>query len=243
MGAEVDVGILNGSTLVSDDQCRQIAAAVNQQFAEDVLPAWGRERSFCLWLPGGTGRTVPAGVLPIWVLDSPDVSGALGYHDEGLDGLISGKVFAKPVLDAGGGILDPGSIGDSVSAVVSHEAIEAKFDPNINLWADGPLTVAGQTFASVAFELCDPVQAGAYRKGGQNGVLVSDFVLRAWFDPHNAKGPFNFLQTLKSPLSVDSGGYAILRNAPGSETSVFGESGNLRPWRAGNRRARRLPSR
>lgn len=233
----MDLAIVNASKLVKDSEAWAIAMAIQKQLQRDVLPDWGRTSARCLFIPS-TDIYVPSGVLPLYLYDDPDIASVLGYHFEQA-GAISGKVFVKPVLDAGGGILDGGKIGDSVSAVASHEAIEAKFDPNVNLWADGPMVVGAQRFASVSFELCDPVQAGAYLV---DGVLVSDYVLRAWFDPQNAKGPFNKLGTLRAPFTVDAGGYVIGRNAPGSEASAFGEAGNLRPWRARTRSLLRLPS-
>jgi hypothetical protein len=233
----VDLAIVNGSTLVSDADAATIAAALDAQLREDVLPCWDRRPCSCLWLPGGPSVAVPAGVLPLVLLDEPDVAGAGGYHDETPEGFILGKIFCGPVLRAGGGVLDGGKIGDGVSIIASHEAIEAKFDPNVNLWVDGPAWLAGKNYAQACFELCDPVQAGSYEK---NGVRVSDFVTRAFFDPHNPRGPFSWLRTIRRPLTIDAGGYMIVRDQIGAEQQVFGSGGSARPWRVPTRSSIRL---
>lgn len=231
----MDLAIVNSSSLVTDSDARAMAVAIDEQLREDVLPTWDRRPCSCIFLKGDAA--VPAGVLPIRLFDDPDVADAYGYHDETDDGFIAGKVFCRTILAAGGGVLTPNRSGDSVSAVASHEAIEAKFDPNVNLWADGPfIGPDGNEHDAVSFELCDPVQAGAYSR---RGVLLSDFVTRSWFDRGNTKGRFSWLGGVKGAFGVDAGGYLIVRDIGGDEAQVFGARGNLRPWRIGARRAAR----
>lgn len=234
------IGIANASTLLSDADTLTMTAAIDAQLREDFCSLWRRSGAEgAVWLPGGIAAVGAPDLLLLQLVDTVAVPGALGYHDELPDGTIYGKVAVKPVLDAGGGVLTAGGSGDSVSAVLSHEALEAKLDPNVNLWADGPVAFEGVAYASVAYESSDPVQAGAY---SSHGVLLSNFVGPSYFDRQNlrggSKGParYDWMGQLTAPLSVAPGGYLIVRQGPGSESQVFGEGGNGRPWRAGGRR-------
>lgn len=223
--------LVNRSTAVSDRQLAAMAAAIHTQMNRDVLPAWRREG--CIVTAGGVA--VP-GDLVITLADAVDDPGVLGYHDESPQGLIAGIIGVKAIVAAGGGVLAEGDNGDSVSSVVSHEVIEAKFDPNCNLYAD-MMACARPGFASMAFELCDPVQASGYEV---NSVFVSNFVLPAYFDPANVHGPYDFLKRLHAPFSLEAGGYALLRNTPADERAVFAADADARPWRSHGRVKRRM---
>jgi hypothetical protein len=230
----VNFCLVNKSSVVSDRQLRVIAAACEVQMRRDVMPAWRR-------LPCSVSAGAPqSGDLVIVLADTLDEANALGYHTEDAAGAITGLIGVGPIVDAGGGTLIAGRSGDSVSAVVSHEIIEAKFDPNCNLYAD----TLGRTpgYASMAFELCDPVQGSGYEMndGPVQGVFVSNFVLPAYWDAFNTVGPWDFMGRLKGSFTIEAGGYACLRNSPSDEKSVFGAGGESRPWRSHGRAARRL---
>jgi len=40
-------------------------------------------------------------------------------------------------------------------------------------------------------------------------VALSDWILPAWADPQATTGPFNHNNTLRTPMTVDKGGYLI----------------------------------
>lgn len=227
------IGLANASTLLSDRDVYAMAKAIDAQLNEDYLPAWRRQSSACLFVPGGLRYIRDPDILVLRLVDECDEASALGYHTENADGTIWGEIGVKTVLDAGGGVLSAGSSGDSVSAVVSHEAIEAKGNPNVNLWIDGPTVIDGKSWAQIAAEDCDPCQAGVYTT---EGVLVSEFVLPAWRDPQNKRGPWSNLGSVGGPLQIAPGGYAVVRDAPGGEQDVFAAGENSRPWRRGLRR-------
>lgn len=211
--------LCNRSTLVTDRQVDAMAAAIQTQLIRDVLPTWRR-------YPCSVRRDTAAGAgdLRIDIMDTIE-AGVLGYHTEDGNGVISGVVGCKAILDAGGGILAAGTSGDSVSAVVSHEVLEAKLDPNANLYAD---TMGASPHGSaMAFELCDPVQASGYAIAG---VWVSNFVTPSYFDPHGP-GPWDHLGHLKGPFQLEAGGYGIFR-AGTTERAVFAAGSDSRPWRA-----------
>jgi hypothetical protein len=217
---------------VTDAQAASVAQALDQQLRGDVAPDWGLAAPAVYFWPRGRG--VPEGVAPLVLLDDPsEPSALLGQHEAGAGGPV-GRVFARPVLAAGGGVLDGGRAGDSVSAIASHEAVEMFLNPYLNIWVDGPLVTGGRSWAQVAREACDPVQADAY--AAPNGALVSSYVTPAWFAA-GARGRRDRLGRLSSAFQIGNGGYALVRDAPGAAAQAFGALGNARPWRAATRRA------
>jgi hypothetical protein len=202
------VSVINQSKRVSDADAARMVAANAKQLALHVSPYHGLVPALEFVKTGGT--PTPGG-SPCYIIDEPDIDGALGYHDEGADGVPYIKVFANPVLDNGGGILS-GSL--AISTVLSHELVELTGDGPANRWADGP---DGNDFA---YELADAVQDTWYVI---DGVAVSNFLLQAFFDPKAQKGSkLDYLGKLTKPFSMTSGGYQITRTEPGNVSQVFG---------------------
>ena len=145
--------VVNRSTQVSDADCLAMWQATSLQLRLHVAPTWERQPMESV-LVTAEGQ-VPEGFYPIYVLDDADVAEALGYHSEDPGGRVYGRVFASPVLKAGGGVLKDEGLG-SVSATLSHEIIELFVDSGCNLWADRGNNVL------VAYEACDPVEDASY---------------------------------------------------------------------------------
>lgn len=213
--------VVNQSTSIHDRDAELMWRATKDQLYYHVAPAWERKFIDSVFVPS-TGQ-VPADCYPIYLLDSPDVADALGYHTEDPGGKIYGRVFADPVLKNGGTVLQ-GSL--SVSAVLSHEVIEFFVDRHCQLWADrGDGTL-------VAYEACDPVENDSYivrpydpttKKTVE--VSVSNFVLDAWFDVQaTAPGTqYDWLKKCTAPLQMTHGGYLVVLNASTGQTSqVYG---------------------
>jgi hypothetical protein len=175
----------------------EVVGAIQHQITSHVGPLTGY--GFRSVHVGTTAK----GGWPVYILQNPDVAGALGYHDLDPNGQPYGRVFVEPTVQA----------GVSVSSVLSHEIVEAYCDPDANLWADR------QNGVSVAFEACDPVEASSYEI---NGVEVSNFVTRAWFDPTLKSGRFDYLEHLSAPLTLEKGGYEILMT-DGKVSQSFGD--------------------
>jgi hypothetical protein len=117
------------------------------------------------------------------------------------------------VLDNGGSALgDRGDPSLSVSAVLSHEVLEWWYDPACNDWSD-------RGRSSVAKELCDPVENDYYLI---DGVAVSNFVLPAWFNSLDKRGPWDRLGRLFGPFTMTHGGYWI-EMADGKVQPVYGK--------------------
>lgn len=153
---------------------------------------------------------------PLVVFDDADQADALGYHSVDPYGRAFGKAFWS-VIQGAGGTLKDGAL--SLSVTLSHEVLEMVGNPYVNFWADLP--DGGQE----AVELCDRVQGDSYRVGG---VSVSDFLGPRAF--RLGAGPFNWLNTLKSPFEIRPNGYAIRRSGD-NVYPVFGEE--VPAWRRG----------
>lgn len=198
----------------------QIAAALQTQLREHIAPVWSYATdAVCRVCAGPTDLglgEVPMRYLP----ELPDAPGAIAYHDDA-----GGYPDEFLGLDTCSGL-------DEVGSATSHENAEVCGDPNCDQWA--AITSGPMTGKELAYELCDPLQDRSYRVGG---MLVSDFVYPAYFDP-GLKGPTSYGEDKLGsprlePFARTSGGYQIVRNADGTgETQVFGAIPPLRYRRA-----------
>jgi hypothetical protein len=203
--------VVNHSTRVHDGDVQLAARACAAQLRTDVAPEWGMKQMSVVYMP--KDAPVPPGAYVIGIFDDSDQAGALGWHTK--DGTnIYGKVFAGPVLDNGGTAID-GEL--SVSAVLSHEVLEAYLDPRVQLWAQD------EQGAMWAMEVCDPVEDQAYSvKVGGREVSVSNFVLPAWFDSQSTGERLDHLEQLQHPFTLSKGGYAV-KMADGQVQDVYGD--------------------
>lgn len=143
------------------------------------------------------------GENPIFLINKPDLMGALGYHFEYPDGRPYGRVFTETILDNGTLLDGP----DSVSAVLSHEVIEMLMDPWCTLWVDTPTG-----YEQHALEPADPVQGFAYQVMVDGvPVSVSDFVLPQWYDADPGSWMWSWDNNAKGPFQIAKGGYSIVR--------------------------------
>jgi hypothetical protein len=211
------ISVVNGSTLVSDSVGELMVDALNM-----ILPTfcndWNIKPITVTYVGIGKVATTP---LRCILLDNSDVKDALGYHSQYRD-VPYARVFVKTILDYGGELLYS-SKAHTVAEIVSHEVLEMAVDLNANVWwslADGSTLYAA--------EVCDPVQSNAVIvKVNDQSVRLSDWILPEWSDPQATKGPFNHNNTLKSPLTVDKGGYLIVMscgkvyNVMGSDISDY----------------------
>lgn len=201
------IAVLNKSTCFTDltgPALDRICDALNRQIKEDYAPMWqgGEVEVFATDSPEGLDQDV----CPLLVMDSPDQTGALGYHST-FQGRPFSKVFAGPIKQAGGTLFsDPSSL----SVTLSHEVLETIQDPYANFWVD----VDANT--QEALEIADRVQGDGYQI---DSIFVSDFLGPRAFS-HGA-GPYDFMNLLKSPFEIRSTGYAIRRVA-GVVHNIFG---------------------
>lgn len=199
--------LTNHSTLVSDAQMQQIAAACATQVTRDFAPLHG-----LLPVPVVFTKTPKPGTRVIDMVDTQDDPQALGWHTEDAGEKVYGVIGAKPVLTNGGKVLSGASL--TVSSVVSHEVLEMLGDPWCTGWCD-----TGRGY-EIAWEVGDPVQNDSYDIG--TGVMMSNFVTLEWFNPYAAKGDrFDFMNNLKAPCTMSKGGYWVQRKT-GREQQKLG---------------------
>lgn len=186
----IQVALINQSQALSDEQASAIKTALQHQVNQDFLPTWGITAELGLV---GQGEEPPAGSWWLVFLDDTDQAGALGYHDLTPDLHPLSKVFVNTDLE--------NRAAPSVTA--SHELLEMLGNPYL-----GDCVVDPRTGRLYAKEVGDAVEADdlAYRKGD---VLVSDFVLPAYFDPrHRGKAEsLSFKGNVTEPFSLARGGY------------------------------------
>ncbi len=222
--------LVNASTLLDDPAAiGLIAQAVDLQILNDAGPAWGRYGNVDA---APDLASVPAGSVPIVIYDDPDQEGALGWHTED-GGAVFGRVFVRPVLDAGGDFY--GNPALSLSSVVSHEVLETLIDPYVSDWSERADSVL------VAAEVCDPVEADSYAIAVlDTPIQVSNFVLPAWFDAQATSGPFDKLGKLTAPFTRTDGGYWVeMPSGPTTEVGMRTPGRAAARGKGGSRLARR----
>jgi len=185
------IAFINQTSKTTDAEIAKVAAALSRQVKEDFAPFHGKTVSAVVAVP--KGQKPPPGSWWMVFTDTSDEAGALGYHDLTNEDLPLGKVFVE-TTKADGGVW---------SVTASHEILEMLADPYL------VKTACIQTERSsklYAWEVCDACEADtlAYLI---DGVLVSDFVTEAWFDPTNKHGPFDFKGHIRSALQLLHGGY------------------------------------
>jgi hypothetical protein len=88
---EIVVSIINASTVVTDEECRALTAALQQRVSRDFAPAWGFNAKLTL-VP--KDQAPAAGTWWLSILDNAGRGGVLGHHDFTPDGMPIGKSFA-----------------------------------------------------------------------------------------------------------------------------------------------------
>jgi hypothetical protein len=187
------IAVKNLSSVVSDAQVRHALPAFQKQVSRDFLPHWGVAGQLTFY-PKDAEAPPEAWLLALF--DTSDDASAMGYHETTRTGKPTGKVFAKTSARNG-----------SVWTVTfSHELLEMLLDPECNLQASDD--EANRVYA---YEVCDAVEADA--DGYEiDGVLVSDFVLPAWFEPGAPSSErFAFHSEVHGPCHLRLGGYISCR--------------------------------
>lgn len=191
--ANIQVAIINSSTVLTDAQVQAAIPALQTQVHRDFAPVWGTDADLT-FVPSGS--TPPAGAWWLVILDNSDQAGALGYHDVTSDGLPLGKVFAQSDIVN----------GYQWTVTASHELLEMLGDPEIDLTVF--VQPDAQSGSLYAYEVCDACEADQF--GYQiDGTLVSDFVFPSWFESFRAPGStqFDFGNNIKKPFDLLPGGY------------------------------------
>jgi len=240
----VRVRVVNESHCVTDAQVQQMIAACNV-LLPIMCAAWDVEHPLVIF------ATAPLAKQD-WIFhvvdrnaddaSDPGEPPALAYHSED-DDIIDGYIAAKTVLDNGGVPLYQDRNTPTVAAALFHEIAESWMDRYCNSWWQ--YDKDNRLYAS---EVCDPVQSGVVVISIEGNVRVglSDFIYPRWCDSQSKTGPFNYLNTLTAPFSVDRDGYVILLDGASGETQeLYGPhtASWIRQWKGNSHRVRQRRTR
>ena len=228
------IAVINESTLVTNAQVQTMCQAIQIQLSLHVLPAWNMKSATITFYADKT--KVPGYAWVVSMLDNSTQAGALGYHSLDND-KVDAFIFAAPVLQNGGTALvfNPANPSQyTVSATLSHEVCEMVGDRYAGGFSQGPQIAQGNLYCQ---ELCDPVENDSYGiTVGTTVVSVSNFLFPSWFNSEATvalNAPFDYLDKLKAPFTMDAGGYMILATLDGegqvTAKHLFGEK--MPQWR------------
>jgi len=151
------------------------------------------------------------------LVDETPEGNALAWHDRAPNGRPNGRVFV-PLVYANGGTTYQSA--ESISSAMSHEMLEASFNPYVNGFKDNEKGIR------IAEEVSDPPQDRGYPI---DGIFVSDFVGPRWFNPADSKGPYTFMgyrglaEELAGPFTTSEGGWMITqKEGERALTAVYG---------------------
>jgi hypothetical protein len=197
-----EIAVCNRSRNLSDHDLAFMVEACAAQ-VEEAAAAWGIPPVPVQLYRNGEG-VLPPVCWVFTVVDSIDMTGALGYHDDWA-GTIYGQILAQ---------------GDATSVTLSHECLETLVDRTCTGWRPLP------DGRDVALEVCDPCESDSYLQsvtifGETRGVMLSNYVLPSWFDPAG-QFPYDRLRRLGSGAPTQTpGGYILVRDQDGNVSNVF----------------------
>ncbi len=178
------LALVSETTSVGVSELTRVSAALQKQVTRDLTQHWEVQGTVD---PFVSLNDVPPGYWPIIIRD--DIrQDALGVHCDD-----TGQPLA--LITAG---LD-------WSVTASHEALEMLVDPYGNTRIAGQSVSPDQGRVEYLVEVSDPVSGKWYQV---NGVKVSDFYTRRFFDPVQAAGvQYSFMGNLTAPRQIIFGGY------------------------------------
>lgn len=208
----------------------QIAEAVQDQVNREFAEEWGAQTEIRV---GAEDDVQPGEFTYCFVATLPDDPDASAYHDL----LVSGVPYALCAVTTCDDLLGP----NGVSVDASHEILETAGDEGANQFANDNKGLLH------AMEMCDAVEIQTYPKTCKDGtvVQVSNWLLRAWFDPE-AAGPYDYMTLAGLPgavapagplqTAVGQGGNYQIISRWGGDTQVFAAARHIEGTRRkGNR--------
>jgi hypothetical protein len=185
------IAIVSETKSITPGELQRVAGALDKQVRRDFGDPWEISASVN---PYERLEDVPTDYWPIIVRDDIGFEGAAGVH---LDN--EGQPYALVQASA------------EWSLTASHEVLEMLADPFGNRLVAGnaPAGAPKKAQGRVNFlvEVCDPSEAAEFAYT-VNGVLVSDFYYKSFFDPMKAAGVrYSFTGSLPRPRDIVRGGY------------------------------------
>ena len=178
------LAFVSETSSIGMSELTRVSAALQKQLTRDVSQHWEIQGTVDAFT---SLNDVPPGYWPIVIRDD------IGQDASGVHCDDTGQPMA---LIASG-------VDWSVAA--SHEMIEMLVDPFGNTMIAGASVAPDQGRVEYLVEACDPVSGKGYQV---NGVNVSDFCTRRFFDPVKAEGvQYSFMGTITTPRQIVRDGY------------------------------------
>ena len=193
----INLALVVESRRVSRPEATEVAAALQRQISRDFSPLWGVVATID---PFHALEDVPPGYWPILLRSNFPTKGIIGIH---LDD--RGQPFAL-VKDV-----------PNWPFIASHEVLEMLADPTGNRLIPGGSPKPGQGLVDYLVEVCDPCASPEFGYT-VNGILVSDFITPAYYDPMAVPGGrYSFSGHLDRPRGILRDGYVSFRNPVNGE--------------------------
>ena len=217
VAAAMRINVTNLSADVSDEQLQRVIDAISFQVANHFAPEW--QQTVLLTksrvdLQGGQvafDRAVDAVIYLGTKINDPDSGAqqALGYHNTNSSNVPYGFVYLDVCARS----------GEIWSVTLSHEVLELLVDPTAVTTVTNPAT--GANGNSYALEVCDPTQGDQYLI---NGVMVANFVTRAFFSMPGRSADMNYCGLPQKPFEPRPNGYIQYIDADGDTQQDWGDS-------------------
>lgn len=178
------LALVSESASVGFSELGTVSAALQQQIVRDVSQQWDLNATVDAF---AALSDVPVGYWPLVVRDDIGQDAAGVHCDD------TGQPMALI------------KSGFDWSVTASHEVIEMLVDPFGSALIAGQSVTPSQGRVQYLVEVCDPVSGKWYRV---NGVKVSDFCTRHYFDPVQSAGvQYSFGGNITAPRQILFGGY------------------------------------
>jgi hypothetical protein len=178
------LALVSEAPSVGLSELTRVSAAVQKQVTRDASQYWDIQGTVDAF---ASLDDVPPGYWPIIIRDD------IGQDASGLHCDDTGQPMALVQTDV------------DWSVTASHEALEMLIDPAGNKLIAGESVAPDQGRVEYLVEVSDPVSGKSY---GVNGVKVSDFCTRSFFDPVKANGvQYSFMGSIAGPRQIIFGGY------------------------------------
>ena len=177
------VAVINQSKSVPASDIETVVAALQVQVHRDLASTWGIDAELTLVR---TGQAPPEKSWWLHLQDDIKEEGVLGYHGVNAAGLPLAHVGVRSSTRA----------GTSWTLAASHTLLQLLANPK------GRLAVV-EGHRVIPQEICRPCHGPRYAYT-INGVLVSDFVLPAWFEDFRKRrsAQFDFCGHISEPFQV-----------------------------------------
>jgi hypothetical protein len=183
------VGLVSKTKRLHFDELGLVSAAIQKQVLRDFSPIWNVDATVDAF---ASVASVPT---DYWIVTIEDFNGTGGFA--GIHGVENFQPWARVALN------------NVWSLTASHEVLEMLADPFRSRLIAGPSIEEPERRVQYLVEICDACQdpGQAYPV---NGVMVSDFVTPAYFDPVAATGVrYSFNGTVDGPRQLADGGALV----------------------------------